>query len=630
MTWLKVKEVAELLGMTERGVRKSATQLNKYVYCHVDGIGQGGKQILIALESLPQEAQDTYNGKEREVKNSTYMRLTADQRKKVDFKLSVVLKYREFKREYTKADKMTEFLKQYNEQAESTLTKRQINHWEHKYEREGINGLVDRRGGYNKGCSNIPDEVWKTFLALYLKESKPTKEQCYRMIVDYFPTLEIPHISAFTRKLEGLGKDALILGRDGMKAYNDNVLPTMQIDYDKIYSNMQWVADHHIFDVLVVDESGHVFRPWLSGWFDRRSRFIVGYVVNKIPPNSDIVLDSFAKACHKCGIPDETLLDNGKDYKVYDLFNNDFALSVTNQMGIKVTNAIPFNAKAKPIERLFGTLEGTYCKHLTSYIGNDPKKRPEKMKKVNEKLKEIAMPYNEFIEFVDNMIKTYNNSPHSGRGMNNRTPIEVYKNSFKKPLRMVKTDDILNLFLMRTTKSLKVGKNGIRIPEIGERYEDIKLFEFFGKNVFARYNSDDLKQVYVFTEQDEFVCIAECKKFVDLGVDAEVTKQTIRELNKRKKEIREFTKSQMGIGVKEPTIEDYVKNKASKADEFNAEEQRQVIPIQIQKHKHLKEIEEEKQRKGLDKKTEEAQETTKSQRDIDKALAQLFAKAGGQ
>lgn len=630
MTWLKVKEVAELLEMTERGVRKSATQLNKYEYRYVDGVGRGGKQIVIALESLPQEAQDTYNGKEREAQNSIYMSLTADQRKKVDFKLNVVLKYREFKRAYPKADKMTEFLKQYNEQTENILTKRQINHWEHKYEREGINGLIDRRGGYNKGCSDIPDEVWKTFLALYLKESKPTKEQCYRMIVDYFPTLEIPHISAFTRKLEGLGKDALILGREGMKAYNDKVMPTMQIDYELIPSNMQWVADHHIFDVLVVDENGHVFRPWLSGWFDRGSRFIVGYVVNKVSPNSDIVLDSFAKACHKCGIPDEALLDNGKDYKVYDLFNNDFALSVTKQMGIKVTNAIPFNAKAKPIERFFRTLEETYCKHLASYIGNDPKKRPEKMKKVNEKLKEIAMPYNEFIEFIGNVIKTYNNSPHSGEGMNNRTPIEVYKNSFEKPLRMVKTEDILNMFLMRTTKALKVGKNGIRIPEIGERYEDIKLFEYFGKNVFARYNSDDLKQVYVFTEQDEFICIAECKKFVDLGADAEVTKQTIRELNKRKKEIREFTKSQMGIGVKEPTIEDYVKSKASKAEDFNADEQRQIIPIQIQKHKHLKEIEEEKQRKGLDKKTEETQETARSQRDIDKALAQLFAKAGGQ
>lgn len=630
MTWLKVKEAAELLGMTERGIRKAATQLNKYEYRHVEGKGRGGIQIEIALGSLPQEAQDTYNGKEREAQNSIYMSLTAEQRKKVDFKLNIVLRYKEFRRTYPKADKMTEFLKQYNEQNNSTLTKRQVNHWEHKYDCEGVSGLVDRRGGYNKGSSNIPDEVWKTFLALYLKDSKPTKEQCYRMIVDYFPTLEIPHISAFTRKLEGLGKDALILGREGLKAYNDNVLPTMQVDYEKIYSNMQWVADHHIFDVLVVDEKGHVFRPWLSGWFDRRSRFIVGYVVNKVSPNSDIVLDSFAKACHKCGIPDETLLDNGKDYKVYDLFNNDFTLSVTNQMGIKVTNAIPFNAKAKPIERLFGTLEGTYCKLLPSYIGNDPKKRPEKMKKVNEKLKEIAMSYSEFIEFVDNMIKTYNNTPHSGNGMNNRTPIEVYKNSFVKPLRMVKTEDVLNMFLMRTTKALKVGKNGIRIPEIGERYEDIKLFEYFGKNVFARYNSDDLKQVYVFTEQDEFICIAECKKFVDLGADAEVTKQTIRELNRRKKEIREFTKSQMGIGVKEPIIEDYVKSKASKAEEFNADEQKQIIPIQIQKHKHLKEIEEERQRKGLDKKPEDTKEANRSQRDIDKALAQLFAKAGGE
>lgn len=629
MTWLKVKEVAELLGVTDSAIKK-AVKKNKYEYRHVGGIGRGGIQIEISLESLPQEAQDRYYGKEREEQNSIYMGLTAEQRKDLDSKLTIVLKYKEFKQIYKKADKMQEFLKQHNEQNKRTLTKRQLNYWECKYDREGINGLVDRRGGYNRGNSAIPDEVWKTFLALYLQDSKPKKEQCYRMIVDYFPTLEIPHISAFTRKLEGLGKDALILGRDGEKAYNDNVLPTMQIDYEKIFSNMQWVADHHIFDVLVVDEEGYLFRPWLSGWFDRRSRFITGYVINKVSPNSDIVLDSFAKACHKCGIPDETLLDNGKDYKVYDLFNNDFALSVTNQMGIKVTNAIPYNAKAKPIERLFGTLEGTYCKLLPSYIGNDPKKRPEKMQKVNDKLKEIAMPYSDFIEFVDNMIMTYNNSSHSGRGMNGRTPIEVYRNSFKKPLRMVKTDDILNLFLMRTTKALKVGKNGIRIPEIGERYEDIKLFEYFGKNVFARYNSNDLKQVYIFTEQDEFICIAECKKFVDLGADAEVTKQTIRELNHKKKEIREFTKSQMGIGVKTPTIADYVKGKAAKAEEFNADEQKQIIPIQIQKHKHLKEIEDEKQRKGLDIKTANVKTEERSQRDIDKALAQLFAKVGGE
>lgn len=238
------------------------------------------------------------------------------------------------------------------------------------------------------------------------------------------------------------------------------------------------------------------------------------------------------------------------------------------------------------------------------------------------------MPYKDFIAFVDNMVKTYNNTPHSAKDMHGKSPIEVYKNSFVKPLRMVKTDAILNLFLMRTTKALKVGKNGIRIPEIGERYEDIKLFEYFGKNVFARYNSDDLKRVYVFTEQDEFICIAECKKYVDLGADVEVTKQTIRELNKRKKEVREFTKSQMGIGVKAPSIEDYVRKAADGTEDFNAEEQKQIIPFEIQKHKHLKEIEDERQKKGISAEEKESKTLEAKERDIDKALANLFQRAG--
>jgi len=177
----------------------------------------------------------------------------------------------------------------------------------------------------------------------------------------------------------------------------------IQIDYSKMCSNQQWVGDHHILDVLVVDEKGDVFRPWLSGFTDRKSRYIVGYVINKAAPNLDIVLDSFAKACYKNEIPEEILLDNGKDYKVYDLFNSEFAMSVSNEMGIKVTNALPYNAKAKPIERIFGTLEG-YCKHLHSYIGNDPKKRPEHMNKINSKLKEQCIPYSEFAVFVENMI----------------------------------------------------------------------------------------------------------------------------------------------------------------------------------------------------------------------------------
>ena len=76
LTWLKVKEVAELLGMTERAIRWGATVKNKYEYRHVEGIGRGGIQIEIALESLPEEAQRRYYNVQEEVAYKEIMKYT--------------------------------------------------------------------------------------------------------------------------------------------------------------------------------------------------------------------------------------------------------------------------------------------------------------------------------------------------------------------------------------------------------------------------------------------------------------------------------------------------------------------------------------------------------------------------
>ena len=76
MTWLKIKDVASLMGMTERAIRWGATAKNKYEFRHVEGIGRGGVQIEIALESLPQEAQDKYNNIQREHTHNDMMQFT--------------------------------------------------------------------------------------------------------------------------------------------------------------------------------------------------------------------------------------------------------------------------------------------------------------------------------------------------------------------------------------------------------------------------------------------------------------------------------------------------------------------------------------------------------------------------
>jgi len=616
LTLITTQEAAELRGLTKSAILKAVAS-KKYQSCYVKGKGQGGKQLRIALESLPQEAQDKHYGIQRQKASDVYWHLTEDQRQLTAFKHCRVLEYKKFKSEYPKADKMVAFLKQYNEAnpANKPLTKRQLNHWEKLYDRDGLKGLVDRRGGHNKGETTISDDVWDYFKALWLKESRPSAQSCYDMTSHYFNDIDIPHISAFLRQIEKIPEPAKIFYREGKKAYQDKCEPFIIRDYSKMYSNQLWVADNHLFDVKVVDKNGNVFRAWLTGWEDIYSRFVVGYTVNKISPNSDIVLDSFARSCLINGIPTGVLTDNGKDYTVYDVFNKDFPMSVCNEMNIEVTRALPYNAKAKPVERLFKTLEEKYCKHLPAYIGNKPENRPEKMSKPNKKLVNQSMPYNEFIEFVENMMKTYNTTPHSS--LDGKTPLEAYKGGFGVPMRTVQNEDMLNMFLMRTTKPLKVGRNGIFIKAIGHYYDDERLLQYRNKGaskVYARYNSEDVRTVYIFSEEREFICKAASVELSDYSKP--VPMESIRELQRKKKARKKAVREQMP-DIDVLSVSEYVEQKASRYENIMSDNN--VIQMNPVIHQQAKAIN--KEEKRLDTQNKASKRKTKERED---ALYKLF------
>ncbi len=629
--WLPVKEAAELLGISERAIQLSLIDLceqGKYLCRCVEGVDRGGMQYEILLESLPQSVQDKYNAAKKQ--DTSLTNCTEKQRELASYRYKVITMYKEFKNNYHKRDKKEAFVRMYNEEHpdEKPITYRQVNGWERAYRRYGWEGLIDRRGRLDiKGTSFIPDDVWEVFKKLWLKESQPTVQSCYDMTKSYFEDRgrNIPGISSFKRRIRSLPEQLIIRYRQGKKAYQDKCMPYLPQNYSNTYSNEIWIADHHIFDVLVVDENGNVFRPWLSGWQDFHSKMIVGYVINKINPNADIVLDSFARACYSHGIPDEVKLDNGKDYKTYDLFNEAFPMSVCNMMNISVTYAIPYNAKAKPIERTFRTLEERYCKHLPSYIGNDPKKRPEKMKKLNKQLADIAMPYAEFKTFVDDMIKTHNTTVHSA--LKGNTPLEAYKNDFKRPMRTVADKDTLNLFLMRTSKPIKVGRNGIRVPAIGCYYYDDRLIEYQGKEVYARYNAEDIRKVLVFDKTDKFICSAVC---IDLGErKTEVSTEYIRELNRRKKVMNKFVREQYGEKVELPTIQEHVAKKAGRYEDIHADGGIiQFNPITYKQAEQIRqEAEAENNVSALP--TDQPKKTAFDTRESDQLIAEFYKKAGG-
>ena len=354
----------------------------------------------------------------------------------------------------------------------------------------------------------------------------------------------------------------------------------------------------------------------------------MGYEINSCTPNSDIVLSSFAKACIKCGIPETVLLDNGKDFKAYDLFNNSNAVSVAHQMGIRVTNAIVKNAKAKPIERYFRTIEEKYFAMLPCYIAGKPHLRPEKMSMTNRKLKlkGLCIPYIEFLETAELVIQEMNNRPHRGRGMSGCAPYEVYTQNFVRPARMVKDDDVLHLLLQRTSRPLKVGRNGIRLKASGYDYSNSLLFDLIGKEVYARYNSDDLSKVFIYDLQDRFICTARCNELAQLGTQASM--QLIREYNHRKKEIRERLK-ELIPAPPDYTITDYLNDRKAEYKEYDVKHDLAAVPAITSRHKDKKQILEAEKEESVPIGTIPFSDHQKRREKVDQAYYEFIKKAGG-
>ena len=409
MTWLKVKEVAELLGMTERAIRWGATKKNKYEYRHVDGIGQGGKQLEIALESLPQEAQNKYNNVQEEVAYKEVTQFTGKQREEANFKALIVEQY---KRSQLSPD---DFVKDFNERnPDSVITKSQLFRWQRKYKSGDVADLIDMRGGHNRGQITIPPDAWEYFYALYMTLQKRSVQRCWELTRLEYPN--IPTVSTFERNLTTIPKLVMIYYREGEKAFND-ALVSMERSREDIASNDIWFSDHHLVDVAVINNRGKVFRPWLTVFFDARASKVISFIVRDKSADATVIKQCLRLGIEKYGVPKELYFDNGKDYREKS-FNADFPISLVKQLGINMIYATPYHGQAKTVERFFGTMEDRFCKLLPTYLGKDAKQRPENMRVTFDKLKDKAPTMEQFIKALENYFVEYNNTSSGGIDMN--------------------------------------------------------------------------------------------------------------------------------------------------------------------------------------------------------------------
>jgi putative transposase len=306
--------------------------------------------------------------------------------------------------------------------------------------------------------------------------------------------------------------DRWIFCREGEKALEDKVLPYLERDDAHIEVGDVLVADGHKLNFHVRNPyNGKEVRATLLVFFDWKSRYPAGWHI-MMQENIQCVHAALRRAILNLGkIPRMVMLDNGKAFKARiftgETRNIDLEESgidgLYKRLGIQTYFAKPYNAKAKPIERWFGTFNELE-RILPSYTGNSIEDKPAHMHR-NEKLhKRLHNPWVPDVEQADAIIASwaygeYATRPH--RGLKGLAPADVW-NVGKGP--GINPESLR--FLMMATTVKKVNRNGITL--FGTHFFDESLYGY-KQPVIVRHDILDLSEVYIYSEDDtEFICTA--------------------------------------------------------------------------------------------------------------------------
>ena len=459
---------------------------------------------------------------------------------------------------------------------------------------DDLSGLLDNRGSWKKGCSTIPDVAWECFMSFYLDEAQHSIAACIEYTEMWLRQeapqyLPLPSYASFYRRVQSEIPEPLeIMGRQGMKAFRDRCAPYIRRVYENMVSNEWWIADNHTFDVMTKGADGKIHRLYLTAFFDARSGIFTGCYVTSAP-SSQATLIALRKGILKYGIPENIYVDNGREFLTRDVgglghrqkksTKNEFTPPpVFERLGIHMTNAIVRNAKAKIIERRFRDVKERLSKLFSTYTGGNVLEKPERLKKV---LKDSnSIPTDEaFTQAVEDILYHYfNERSYSGAvsADSGKTRMDVYREQLYE--KRVATESDLNLMLMRSTRSQKVGRRGVHLTIAGEKinyFNDDLILKHFDESVYCRYDPENIAEVRIYDLEDNFIMTAPADNdaVLEYGASKEAVAQALRKVKSLEKLTRAELKATAITSLGKKTALELVlataeENKAN-SDEFN-------------------------------------------------------------
>ena len=408
---------------------------------------------------------------------------------------SISLTYENFLAAYPK--RFPSVYEKLNNISEATLRR-----WLKKYDKDNPMTLIQgNQISKNRGNRILTPEQRTVFHKLALIPNAPNIAQVYKKMEVVFGQKFVSYETIrnyYNNDIDSIVKERLRLGE---KAFSDKYDPYVIRSYsaESIQSNDLWVSDGHDLEFMIKNPKNN--KPMAAKivvWQDMASRLLTAFTLTK-EENTESILSALRKGIEKWGKPRRLYSDNGKAYR------SEKTEEVYSNLDLEVTNAIPYNAKAKPVERTFRNFKESFAVWSLGYKGGHIMERPEILKKTLKNHSDKLMTWHETAEAIEQWIIWYNNQPHRGHGMDGRSPVERFLEECPVEEREYPSKDVLyELFLYKEERT--VGQHGITFDKQSYRWENYIMN--IGQRVIIKYDYDNLRQMLIYTKEGKFIDIA--------------------------------------------------------------------------------------------------------------------------
>lgn len=352
---------------------------------------------------------------------------------------------------------------------------------------------------------------------------------------------DTPGYSTVLHFLKTLPGPIVTLARDGERAFGEKCAPFLCRDFGSIRPNQVWVSDHGVHDVWVRNDeyfpgvpTNAAIRVWLTAIEDMRTRKIVG-ATWCATPSSHTIGSALRQALLRYGAPETFYMDNGKEFlKVGRIDFSPETLGILHRLDIKPQYCLPKHPQSKLIESWFRTVRTRFdMTYRPFWCGNKPSNRPDECAEVLKEHEALVkagrgersplLPASQFVREARFFVEQQYNAEfrHSGRGMSDRRPNEVFDELLPADARRPVDASTLDVLLWDREK--RTVSEGGCIELFGTRYEPADqesgstLFLEIGHAIMVCCDPDNLGEAVALDLDGHFLGRLRSQKLIAHG-----------------------------------------------------------------------------------------------------------------